>query len=286
MADNDQKHKDENESLSATGMFLRSFAADPPPPANDPQPFSAKAESIPPAISPPAENAGPTEFTRMFRSIPPAEPAPTPSPSPAAPAPPPSSPNDGEFTRAFVVPSSVRAQPPSQSAPPKMKGFSTPGVSDSASAEGSFTRIFRPALQDVPSPPASGPSPERPESLPPSIQPPTPRPEPAIFPAVSRPETNHPSAGVTELFRALSAADEKHPAEHSYRAEPTPAIRPYTEPTLLPRAEKLPETSPSAAGVTALLNRLTAETPLMPPAPLPTQQPPIHLETPPIGSAC
>ena len=258
MADKDPESEKSSESLSATAMFLRSFAPEVQ------QPATPQATPPKPVAETPRTGAG--EFTRMFQALSPAEPRQAPPPV-STPAQAPSPSGGGDFTRAFVV-AGVSAEQPA--VPSKSKGFSTPGLSDSASAESSFTRIFRATPQPAQQPFSTE------EAPPPSVGFET---APALPEATFSPQLQgseaHPSSGVTELFRALSPSEERHPTENAYRLESTPLSRPYSEPTSIVRPDRNTEVLPPGGGVTALLNRLTAETPLLPSGPVPHSiQPP------------
>jgi len=191
---------EQDEPLSATGMFLRAFDSSSPNSPEATQTSSAKPES--PSVSPaPAfstsSTSGPGEFTQMFQALnqpqaashaapvaqtPQSAPALSIPETKAAPVPastPPPAP--GEFTRIFVKASTpspesqVRPDLPARPAmdtppapsPSKMKGFSTPGISDSASAEGSFTQFFK---TSAPPPPKSTPAPTVQPFAPPATQ--------------------------------------------------------------------------------------------------------------------
>jgi hypothetical protein len=170
----------------------------------------------------------------------------TPSPAASAvpenrPAPEISRQEPGDFTRMFVRATAsmpVRPMPavsdPAAFAPPaapRLKGFSTPGVSDSASAEGSFTQLFQTA---APAPAA----PVRP--LPPLSN----GTEAAWSSILDSPPNKDAmeSAGVTQLFRALSPENEL-PANRFGEPSPQPAVPPAN----------------AAGSITMLIQRLTEE---------------------------
>ena len=261
--------------LSATGMFLNAFQTQPNQPAEQElesagQWFAAEDKSgavfdgaklggpwgqplhtpsVPPAVARPPLGEGrpvPGEFTQMFHKLefapPPAASAAAPSAAPEArPTPEISRQEPGEFTRMFVratasmpkrpmpAPSDPAAFAPP--APPRLKGFSTPGVSDSASAEGSFTQLFQ---NPAPAPPAP-------------VHPFTPlsnRTEAAWSSTLDSPPSKDAmeSAGVTQLFRALSPENEL-PANPFGEPSPQPAVPPGNAP----------------GSITMLIQRLTEE---------------------------
>ena len=116
-------------------------------------------------------------------------------------------------------------------AAPRLKGFSTPGVSDSASAEGSFTQLFQspaptPAAPVRPLPPLSNGT------------------EAAWSSSLDAPPSKDAmeSAGVTQLFRALSSENDL-PANRFGEPSPQPAAPPANTP----------------GSITMLIQRLTEE---------------------------
>ena len=240
------------DSLSATGMFLNAFQTQPdqgaePAQESAPRLFAVEDKSgttpapqwgqplnaQPLRSSPSSLSTGedkppaPGEFTQMFQKLdiaaPPQQPPQT-SSAPHAGVPPEALRHEpGEFTRMFVAATaSLKERPsgipePAPFAPlatPRMKGFSTPGVSDSASADGSFTQLFRT--------PAASPAPPSRPFIPLASAPPS-----AIESAWpssldSAPSTDGAeSAGVTRLFRSLSAENE--PAAHRF-GEPSDSL--------------------------------------------------------------
>jgi hypothetical protein len=277
--------------LSATGMFLNAFRTEPNQPAeqeheNAGQWFASEDKSraaldgaklggpweqplngpsVPVSVARPPLGEGrpvPGEFTQMFHKL---EFASSPAAASAAPEARPtpeiSRPEPGEFTRMFVrATASMPVRPmPAESdptgfaspAPPRLKGFSTPGVSDSASAEGSFTQLFQspaptPAPPVRPSPPISNGT------------------ESAWSSILDSPPSKDAmeSAGVTQLFRALSPENEL-PANRFGEQSPPPAppanapgsitmlIQRLTEENLQSSAALSPPsaTVPDAAGV-------------------------------------
>jgi hypothetical protein len=281
--------------LSATGMFLNAFQTQPNQPAEQEQQqenagqwFASEDKSGPPldgadldrarlggpwgppvpaSLATPPLGEGrpvPGEFTQMFHKL---EFAPSPAPSAAPearPTPEISRQEPGEFTRMFVRATASMPQRPMPAvsdpaafappATPRLKGFSTPGVSDSASAEGSFTQLFQTAAP-APAPPV--------------------RPSPSVSngkeAAWSSIMDSSPSkdamesAGVTQLFRALSPENEL-PANRLGEPSPQPAAPPadaggsitmliqrLTEENLQSSAASSPPsaTAPDAAGVSA-----------------------------------
>ena len=180
-------------------MFLNAFHRQPDP-----------SEALPPSGEPKPAAHG--EFTQLFGVQSPVPPTPHPPPATTAARETPKQTSE-EVTRIFVrqappqteptvrvVPSPAPPPPPN---PPRMKGFSSPGASDSASADASFTQLFRPA------PPSPTPSPR---FHPPPAQASSP------LPAVEKTDWPNPapkSLGATELFRALSVADDGAPADRA-----------------------------------------------------------------------
>jgi hypothetical protein len=237
--------------LSATGMFLNAFQPQPDQPV-EPQQESAgewfaaedksraalggaklggpwgqplNAPSVPSPVARPSLGEGkpvPGEFTQMFHKLefapsPPASSAPEARPSPEI-----ARQEPGEFTRMFVRATASMPQRPMPAvsdpaafappATPRLKGFSTPGVSDSASPEGSFTQLFQTA----------GPAPAAP------VRPFTPLSngtEAAWSSNLDSPPSKDAmeSAGVTQLFRALSPENEP-PANRFGEQSPQPAV--------------------------------------------------------------
>ena len=161
MAENDFNsgpgRQGQEEPLSATAMFLRSFDSGSAPPQESPETGAAKPAEPPPSFAArPASPAGsgsgsgPGEFTQMFQAM---EPRAN-TPAPPVPAPvavqasnaqaprvePPAAPSQapGEFTRIFVSSSALPKEPvarntaetpafqPAAPSPSKLKGFSTP----------------------------------------------------------------------------------------------------------------------------------------------------------------
>jgi hypothetical protein len=203
------------------------------------------APSVPSSPARPSLGEGkpvPGEFTQMFHKLEFAPPAPVSSAPEARPSPEISRQEPGDFTRMFVrATASMPQRPmpagsdPAAFAPPalpRLKGFSTPGVSDSASAEGSFTQLFQ---TPAPAPPAA------------PVQPFTPLSngtEAAWSSNLDSPPSKNAmeSAGVTQLFRALSPENEA-PANRFGEQSPQPGVP-----------------SPSAPGsITMLIQRLTEE---------------------------
>jgi hypothetical protein len=229
------------EPLSATGMFLNAFQTQPDPPVEQekesdkwfaPEDKSGaalggaklggpwgqplNAPSVPPSAPRAPLGEGkpvPGEFTQMFHKLefapsPPASPAPEPRPSPEV-----SRQEPGEFTRMFVRATASMPQRPMPApsdpaafappATPRLKGFSTPGGSDSASADGSFTQLF----QKPASAPAAPAAPVRP------FTPLSNGTEAAWSSNLDSPPSKDAmeSAGVTQLFRALSPENETPP---------------------------------------------------------------------------
>ena len=116
-------------------------------------------------------------------------------------------------------------------ATPRLKGFSTPGVSDSASAEGSFTQLFQTA---APAPAA----PVRP------FTPLSNGTEAAWSSNLDSPPSKDAmeSAGVTQLFRALSPENEP-PANRFGEQSPQPGV----------------PSSSAPGSITMLIQRLTED---------------------------
>jgi hypothetical protein len=249
--------------LSATGMFLNAFQTQPEPPVEQAaesdkwfppedkggaalggaklggpwgQPLHAPSVPSSPARPPLGEGKPvPGEFTQMFQKL---ELAPAP---PVSPTPEISRQEPGEFTRMFVRATASMPQRPMPAASdpaaftppaaPRLKGFSTPGVSDSASPDGSFTQLFRTAA----------PAPATP------VRPFTPLSngtEAAWSSNLDSPPSKDAmeSAGVTQLFRALSPENEP------------PANR-FGEHSAQPGAAS----SSSPESITMLIQRLTED---------------------------
>ena len=183
------------------------------------------APSVPSSAPRPSLGEGkpvPGEFTQMFHKLefapaPPVSLAPEARPSPEI-----SRQEPGEFTRMFVRATASMPQRPMPAgsdpaafappAAPRLKGFSTPGVSDSASAEGSFTQLFQTAA----------PAPATP------VRPFTPLSngtEAAWSSNLDSPPSKDAmeSAGVTQLFRALSPENEA-PANRFGEQSPQPGV--------------------------------------------------------------
>ena len=74
---------EQGDSLSATGMFLRAFNAEPKPDTAASDPFAgtpAVAPSTPPAQRPPAQPQSGGEFTQLFQKVDARQPAASVSP--------------------------------------------------------------------------------------------------------------------------------------------------------------------------------------------------------------
>jgi hypothetical protein len=256
--------------LSATGMFLNAFQTQPDQPAKQEQEsagdwFAAEdksgaklggaklggpwgqplnAPSGPSSASGPSLGEGkpvPGEFTQMFQKLEFAPAPPVTSAPEARPAPEVSRQEPGEFTRMFVRATASMPQRPMPAvsdpaafappATPRLKGFSTPGVSDSASPEGSFTQLFQ----------SAAPAPVAP------VRPFTPLSngtEAAWSSNLDTPPSKDAmeSAGVTQLFRALSPENET-PANRFGEQSPQPAV----------------PASSTPGSITMLIQRLTEE---------------------------
>jgi hypothetical protein len=239
----------QHDPLSATGMFLNAFQTQPDQPVEQVEEsdkwFPAEdkggaalggaklggpwgqplnAPSVPSSGRPPLGEGKPVpgEFTQMFQKLEfaPSQPvsrAPEARLSPEIPRQEP-----GEFTRMFVRATASMPQRPMPAASdpaafappaaPRLKGFSTPGVSDSASPEGSFTQLFQSA---APVPPA----PVRP------FTPLSNGTEAAWSSNLDSPPSKDAmeSAGVTQLFRALSPENEPG-AKHYGEPSPQPGV--------------------------------------------------------------
>jgi hypothetical protein len=196
------------------------------------------APSVPSSAARPPLGEGkpvPGEFTQMFHKL---ELAPAPPVRPAPEARPEISRQEpGEFTRMFVRATASMPQRPMPAASdpaafappaaPRLKGFSTPGVSDSASPDGSFTQLFQ--------------TPARAPAAP--VRPFTPLSN-GTEAAWSSNLDSAPSkdgmesAGVTQLFRALSPENEP-PAnrfgEHSAQPGAASSSAPESMPVGLSR---------------------------------------------------
>jgi hypothetical protein len=279
--------------LSATGMFLNAFQSQPDHPAKQEQEsagewFAAEdkseaalggaklggaklggpwgqplnAPSVPSSAPRPSLGEGkpvPGEFTQMFHKLEFAPSPPVSSPPEARPSPEISRQEPGEFTRMFVRATASMPQRPMPAvsdpaafappATPRLKGFSTPGVSDSASAEGSFTQLFQTA---APAPVA----PVRP------FTPLSNGTEAAWSSNLDSPPSKDAmeSAGVTQLFRALSPENEP-PANRFGEQSPQPAVPASSAPEsitmliqrltedLQSSSSPLPASGPELAGV-------------------------------------
>jgi len=243
------------DSLSATGMFLNAFAAQPEPSLEQAPESPAKGVAKPP-------QAG--DFTQMFHKL---EPPPSPPPPQTRSSnSPPQEP--GDFTRMFVAATSSGFRPPPATpdpapfappATPKMRGFSTPGISDSASAEGSFTQLFR-----TPSS-SPAPSPLQPFTPVPSAPPQSTEPAwPQSLDSAPNGDRMAPD-GLTQLFRSLSEESQSPPNRigESPSVSPSPAQPPAGNP----------------ASVTMLIQRLTQDL-QQPAAPTPPTAAPVGLSAP------
>ena len=288
-SDSGPDSSEQPDSLSATGMFLRAFNAEPKSDSAAADPWSS-APAAPPA-SAPAQRPASTppaggEFTQLFQKVDLRQ-----SQAPAVPhnpnfsSPPPSEQlpdkgGAGDFTRVFVggaapAPSgppprsadeTVGFTPPVAINPSKAKGFSSPGVSGSASGEGSFTQIFKTS----PSAPTSSPaSPLQPPA------PPVPRPawnnDPIFRSPESKPPADPGSPSVTTLLASLgssgnSASPSRSQGNVPYRPEPAPYAPPQRshEPS---EAEQ--------GGVTRLIQRLAQTAPEPSPGAPPAAPPPV-----------
>ena len=256
--------------LSATGMFLNAFQPQPNQPVEQEDESAGKwfapeddggaalggaklggpwgqplnAPSVPSSAARPSLGEGkpvPGEFTQMFHKLEFAPSAPASSAPEARPAPEISRQEPGDFTRMFVRATASMPQRPMPAgsdaaafAPPptpRLKGFSTPGVSDSASAEGSFTQLFQSA---APAPAA----PVRP------FAPLGNGTEAAWSSNLDSPPNKDAmeSAGVTQLFRALSPEKEP-PANRFGEQSPQPGV----------------PSSSAPGSITMLIQRLTEE---------------------------
>jgi hypothetical protein len=275
--------------LSATGMFLNAFQTQPDQPVEQEDESAGKwfapeddsgaalgetklggaklggpwgqplnAPSVPFSAARPSLGEGkpvPGEFTQMFHKLEFAPSAPVSSAPEARPSPEISRQEPGDFTRMFVRATASMPQRPMPAASdpaafappatPRLKGFSTPGVSDSASAEGSFTQLFQtPAPAPVApvrpfTPLSNGTEAEWSSNLdsPPS-------------------KGAMESAGVTQLFRALSPENEA-PANRFGGQSPQPAA----------------PSSSAPGSITMLIQRLTEEQSNAASSPLPASGP-------------
>jgi hypothetical protein len=282
-SDSGPDNSEQAESLSATGMFLRAFGESPKPDPAPEDPLKASPAKVPaqPAVqrpAAPAQTAG--EFTQMFHTPEPRQPAAPVSPasgdhpgaSAARTAGQPPTEQDrgaGEFTRIFVsgvTPPTAFTPKPSEeptkasllpaAGQPRSKGFSAPGVSGSASAEGSFTQLFNAATASRTRP---------------SVEPPAAHNsrdsawnnDPIFRSPQNQPPSEPPSPSVTTLLNSLGT-DKGPPAGRQpepapYRPEPSFRTPP-------PVSSEPSEVSPG--GVTRLIQRL-AQTPPAEPAPAP-----------------
>lgn len=275
-------NQQQDESLSATGMFLRAFdkpaaeqsgekeAPGTAAPSSWNEDKSAGVQHPPAARDLPKSSGGGGEFTQMFQTLgsrpSPAEPeaakpnSPAPLPRPSAPAE--SAP--GEFTRIFSSGGSAAAGGSTQrsGASPapssRSKGFSTPGVSESASAGGSFTQFFKAA--------PSTPKASQPVAAEPVMSESAWKAEPAFKPAEKQPGADAPSGSVTSILSSLASPSTGTSAPRE--TEPV-AYRPSTG-NAPPAASSAPAASGGdAGGVTRLIKRLAQEpTAAPPPAPV------------------
>jgi hypothetical protein len=283
--------------LSATGMFLNAFQTQPDQPVEQEDQSAGKwfapednsgaglgggkldgaklggpwgqplnAPSVPSSPARPSLGEGkpvPGEFTQMFQKLEFAPSAPVSSAPEARPSPEISRQEPGDFTRMFVrATASMPQRPmpagsdPAAFAPPalpRLKGFSTPGVSDSASAEGSFTQLFQTA---APAPAA----PVRP------FTPLSNGTEAAWSSNLDSPPSKDAmeSAGVTQLFRALSPENEA-PANRFTEQSPQPGV----------------PSSSAPGSITMLIQRLTEEQSSAASSPLPASGPePVRVSEP------
>jgi len=288
---------EQRDSLSATGMFLRAFNAEPKPDTAASDPFAstpAVAPAYPPAQRPAPQPQSGGEFTQLFQKVDARQPAasglPLPAEAPVRPIAPivqPQPPQSGshgadrgpgEFTRVFVGGTTPTSPAPpksgdeySRSVPlpignsPRSKGFSEPGVSGSASGEGSFTQIFK----SVSSTPAGSPaSPAQASALPPS-QSPGWNDDPIFRSPQNPPPADPSSPNVTTLLASLGTSGSSSPAARSqgnapYRPEPILSASPFG-------SREPQEASPG--GVTRMIQRL-AQTPPEPVTAAPPVAPP------------
>lgn len=285
MANNDPSsssgNQNQDESLSATGMFLRAFDKQTDEPASEKEVAgAASASKLNDAGSPGVAGISPSqaatqkpgsgggEFTQMFQTLG-GKPSATEGDAsrPSSPAVPPkqsSSPDAtaGEFTRILSGSGSGSSggasQRPGASPVPasRSKGFSTPGSTESASAGGSFTQFFKA-------------TPAAPKPMPPvSAEPVTAdsawKPEPAFKPAETTPSANAPSGSVTSILSSLASPSREtsSPRESepvAYRATPSPSSPPTNT---VPAAS-----GGDAGGVTRLIKKLAQEPVAAPPPP-------------------
>jgi hypothetical protein len=324
MSENDFKSgqgpQGQDEPLSATAMFLRSFDSAPAPSKE-----SAQASEVKPAVAPPvfgaeasgpaSSSAGPGEFTQMFQAI---EARPSASaPSAAFQTPPPapkpefqasSAPAPGEFTRIFVASSAAPKEPvaktsaeipafqPAATGPSKLKGFSTPGISDSASAEGSFTQFFKTTPSASPPAPATPPPPVQAYTLPPAPAAPPVRdwPREPEYGAASKPFDPGPTSG-SGLGSAPAAGSATGMLSSSFGSPAASSPAPWSQEPPPYRAEPLPSYTPApppppaessgseSGGVTRLIQRLSQVQREAPPEPV-IPSTPIPAPPPPASS--
>jgi hypothetical protein len=288
---------EQGDSLSATGMFLRAFNAEPKPDTVASDPFAstpAVAPSAPPAQRPPAQPQSGGEFTQLFQKVDARQPSASGSPLPAetpvrpmAPAVQPQPPQSGnhgvdrgpgEFTRVFVggatptPPASPKSTDEySRSIPlptgnsPRSKGFSEPGGSGSASGEGSFTQIFKSASSIPASSPAAPPQ----AAAPPPIQKSAWNDDPIFRAPQSPPPADPSSPSVTTLLASLGTSGNANPAA---RSQGNAAYRPEPILSALPFGSREPQEA-APGGVTRMIQRL-AQTPPEPVLASPPVAPP------------
>lgn len=266
---------EQEESLSATGMFRRAFE-----PKKDSTKQEAREDSSTPEFTgttAAAQGTGPSadssalcekgEFTRLFQSAQPASDPPSGRGSTSAPpigGPPvrTSSPDaPGEFTRIFLNRSAGRGPDSVRPAadggnPAPARGYSAHGASESTAAEGSVTQLFR-----APSAPlaraaaaASGISasaPPQPSGVQAKEREPFHAPEAVPAPAKPR---------ITNLLQSLSSAD-------GYAGQPI-GSGPALSPSAVPQA--------GSGGVTQFIQKLAEEPRISAAAPPPAVPVPIE----------
>lgn len=270
--------QEQNESVSATGMFLRAYDKEASEKPGEKEASASASASVANAGKDPGfpasyaaqsathkSSSGGGEFTQFFqtleskppavegeagRAIAQATPAKQNTSSEAAP---------GEFTRSFSgggnASSGGAAQKANASPVPasRSKGFSTPGVTESASAGGSFTQYFKAApATPKPAPPVA------------AVTESAWKPEPTFKPAETQPGTSAQSGSVTSILSSLASPSRdtgspREPEPVAYRATPVSSAP--------PAATTPPTGGGDAGGVTRLIKKLAQEQVAAPPPP-------------------
>lgn len=274
--------QEQNESVSATGMFLRAYDKEASEKPGEKEASGSASASVANAGKDPGfpasyaaqsathkSSSGGGEFTQFFqtleskppavegeagRAIAQATPAKQNTSSEAAP---------GEFTRSFSgggnASSGGAAQKANVSPVPasRSKGFSTPGVTESASAGGSFTQFFKAT--------PAAPRPAPPVSAEPVVTESAWKPEPNFKPAETQPSASVQGGGsVTSILSSLASPSR----DTGSPREPEPVAYRATSVSSAPPAATTPPTGGGdAGGVTRLIKKLAQEQVAAPPPP-------------------